>query len=72
MKNLVAWYLDHLCAATGHFAGCGLLNRTLYIDYNEETDEFRWEIPSPLYRIWCWSLDLPSGRPRLNKKPELR
>ena len=60
--------LDRLCWAV-HWTplGCGLLNRTIYLGYNAETDEFRWEIPNRVtYPLYFWALD--TGWPEWKSK----
>ena len=51
--------LDRLCSLVDWSpVGCGLLNRTIYLGYDEDRDEFRWEIPNRVtYPLFCWALD---------------
>lgn len=59
LARAVFYALDRLCQVV-HWSpiGCGLLNRTIYIGYREDQDEFRWEIRNRVtYPLWCWAMD---------------
>jgi hypothetical protein len=59
LARVVFYALDKLCVLV-HWSpvGCGLLNRTVYLGYDESADEFRWEIPNRVtYPLWCWASD---------------
>lgn len=60
MKRVAAWLLESMCEASGHWAGCALLNHRILLFYDEERDRFRLDLPSPTYRLWCWALGLPT------------
>lgn len=59
----LAMALERLDEATGHWAGCGLLNRHIYLLFDEETYDFRVVLPSPTGYLYFWLLrrigDLP-------------
>lgn len=60
LHRAIAWFMEHTCAASGHFAACALLNRRVYLFYDERRDTFRIDLPSPTYRLWCWANGLPA------------
>ena len=56
MKAVIAWLLESLDTALGHWAGCGLLNSRIYLLYDEERDDFRINLPSPTSRLYFWAI----------------
>ena len=59
VARAVFYTLDRLCWMVDWTPlGCGLISHTIYLGYDEATDEFRWEIPNRvLYPLWCWAMD---------------
>jgi hypothetical protein len=59
VARAVFYTLDRLCWAIDWSPlGCAILNRTVYLGYDEGRDEFRWAIPNRVtYPLYCWAMD---------------
>jgi hypothetical protein len=53
---ILAALLDRTCDLSGHWAACGLLNSRIRLGYDEATDAYRIDLPSPTYRLYWWAI----------------
>ena len=59
LARAVFYTLDRLCWMVDWSPiGCSVLNRTVYIGYREDTDDFRVEVRNRVtYPLWVWAMD---------------
>lgn len=58
MKPIIATILDYGCTLTRHAGTCGLVSDAWRFRFDETTDEWRFEITNPLWRVWLWAHDI--------------